>query len=69
MKRRDFLKKSALTLGAVALTGKEVLAQEEHKEHKMPQMVHEPPVKHEMKMHEPMGWADPNIKLSPPPRH
>ena len=33
-------------------------------------MFHEPPardMKHEMKMHEPIGWADPDIKLSSPP--
>ncbi len=70
MKRRDFLKKTALTLGAIAVAGKEALAQDIHKEHKMPGMVHEPPakdMKHGMKMHEPIGWADPKIKVSPPP--
>ncbi len=36
MKRRDFLKKTTLTLGAIAVGGKEVMAQDIHKEHKMP---------------------------------
>ena len=69
MKRRDFLKKSFLAVGAIAAAAKEALAQE-HKGHAMPGMVHEPGgkgMKHDMKMHEPLGWADPNIKLSPPP--
>jgi hypothetical protein len=67
MRRREFLKRSALTLGSIAVGGKEILAQETHKEHPMPGMVHEPMRHEEMKMHEPLGWADPNIKLSPPP--
>lgn len=69
MKRRDFLKKSAMALGALTI-GKEVLAREIHKEHKMPGMAHEPTaraMKHKMKMHEPVPWADPGIKLSLPP--
>ena len=41
MKRRDFLKKSALALGAIAVGGKEVIAQETHKGHSMPGMIHE----------------------------
>ncbi len=60
MKRRDFLKKSALALGALAIT-KDGAAQDVHKGHEMP------PVPHDMKMHMPLGWTDPNIKLSAPP--
>lgn len=60
MNRRDFLKKSAFVLGALAAT-KEGLAHDVHKEHEMPSMPHD------MNMHMPLGWADPNIKLSTPP--
>lgn len=60
MKRRDFLKKSAFVLGALA-AAKEGLAQDVHNGHEMPS------VPHDMRMHMPLGWADPNIKLSPPP--
>ncbi len=70
MKRRDFLKKTALTVGAIAVGVKEVMAQDIHKEHKMPGMAHEPhakDMKHEMKMHEPIGWANPKTKVSSPP--
>ncbi len=62
MKRRDFLKKSALTFGAIAFTGKKALSQE-HKAHDS--MANS--VIHDMRMHMPVGWADPHIKLSPPP--
>jgi FtsP/CotA-like multicopper oxidase with cupredoxin domain len=57
MKRREFLKSAALVVGSLAMT-KKGLAQEVHKEHEMP---------HDIRMHMPTGWADPNIKLSPPP--
>lgn len=70
MNRREFLEKTALTLGVIAVGGKESMAQEIHKDHKIHDMVNEHPakdMKHEMKMHEPIGWADPNIKISPPP--
>src|SRR4030043_2085155 len=69
MKRRDFLKRSALTLGAIALTGKEAMAQEMREGHPMPGMVHEgmEMKREEMYIHKPLGWADPNITLSPPP--
>jgi len=60
MKRREFLKKSALIVGSLALT-KKGFAQDVHKGHEMPS------VPHDMRMHLPAGWADPNIKLSPPP--
>jgi hypothetical protein len=60
MKRRDFLKKSALVLGSLAVA-KEGLAQDIHKGHEIPS------VPHDMKMHMPVGWADPNIQLSLPP--
>ncbi|MEW6417149.1 MAG: copper oxidase [Nitrospirota bacterium] len=69
MKRREFLKKSALTLGAVVFSGKEVMAQMMHEGHKIPGMVHEgmDMKRKEMFIHKPLGWADPNIKISPPP--
>lgn len=69
MKRREFLKKSILTAGALAAATKEVLAQEPHKGHEMPGMVHEgmEMKREEMWIHQPIPWADPNIKLSPPP--
>ncbi len=38
MKRRDFLKKSALTLGAMAIGGKEVAAHGMQKGHAVPGM-------------------------------
>jgi hypothetical protein len=60
MKRRDFLKKSAFVLGSL-LAVKEGFAQDIHKGHEMP------PMPHDMKIHMPLGWADPNIELSPPP--
>ena len=69
MKRRDFLKKTVLTIGAVVVGGKEVSAQDIKKDHAMPGMVHGgAEMKHEqMYIHEPTGWADPKIKISPPP--
>src|SRR4030042_6738883 len=69
MKRRDFLKKSALTLGAIANGGKGVRAQEMREGHSMPGMVHEgmDMKREEIFIHEPLGWSDPNIKISPPP--
>src|SRR3972149_225325 len=41
MKRRDFLKRSALTLGAIAFTGKEAMAQKIREDHNMPGMIHD----------------------------
>jgi hypothetical protein len=69
MKRREFLKKAVLSFGAVVVGGKEVSAQDIKKDHPMPGMVHGgAEMKHEqMFIHEPTGWADPNIKISPPP--
>src|SRR3972149_10006391 len=69
MKRRDFLKRSALTLGAIAFTGKEAMAQKIREDHNMPGMIHEgmEMKPEQMIMHEPIGWADPNITILPPP--
>jgi len=69
MKRRDFLKRSALTLGAIAFTGKEAMAQKIREGHNMPGMIHDgmEMKPEQMIMHEPIGWADPNITISPPP--
>jgi FtsP/CotA-like multicopper oxidase with cupredoxin domain len=69
MKRRDFLKNSALTLGAIAVGGREVIGQEMQKGHAMPGMAHEgmEVKREEMMIHEPIGWADPGITISPPP--
>lgn len=58
MDRREFLKKSALALGSLTIAT-EGLAQ--NKGNGIPQM------HHDMMMHMPAGWADPNIKVSPPP--
>lgn len=60
MNRRDFLKKSAFALGAIT-AAKDGLAQDMHKGHEMPSVLHD------MRMHVPTSWADPNIKLSSPP--
>jgi len=62
MDRRDFLKKSAIALGAIAIA-KNACAQDIHKNHTIPsdKDMH-------MMMHAPVGWADPNIKISPPAR-
>jgi len=69
MKRRDFLKKTALTLGAMAIGGKEAMAQKMQEGHSMPGMVHEgmEMKQEEMYIHKPLGWNDPNITISPPP--
>lgn len=53
MDRREFLKKSAFALGSIAVV-KDSFAQDAHKGH-------------DMMMHMPAGWADPNIKISAPP--
>lgn len=69
MKRRDFLKKSALSLGAIAIGGREAAAQGLHEDHPMPGKAHgamEMQYEH-MLIHEPAGWSDPDIRVSPPP--
>jgi hypothetical protein len=54
MKRREFLKRSALIVSSFAIT-KKGFVQDVHKGHEMP---------HDMMMHRPTGWADPDIKFS-----
>lgn len=69
MKRRDFLKKSIFAVTAVAASTKEVFAGEQHRGHDMSGMAHDRAgmKREEMWIHQPVPWADPDIKLSPPP--
>lgn len=65
MKRREFLKISALAAGAFTLSGRAAPAEEGHAGHG-----HDPG--HAVHgghgdMHRPLGWADPKLPLSPPP--
>lgn len=73
MERRKFLR-SFLTYSTVGLAGSKALAQEH--QHTMPEMPSEGHTGHQMSeehtgsqmdMEAPVAWADPHIKISPPP--
>ncbi len=61
MDRRDFLKKSAIALSSVVIA-KNTSAQNIQQKHALM-----PDKDMHMMMHAPAGWADPHIKISPPP--